>query len=239
MAVLPSLVGGVAVQSVPANSSLNGILASGAILATLDGHSVASTKDIYSTNLTANPQAVFEKDGKQVQTALMELVVQSVDSKHPASGVLQPEDRILTMDGKTVRTTFDVHDAVTAKKPGESLAVGTQRGVKTVTVGADGKLGIQVALSSVAVLDNRPKAGNEHAYAALSFLLVIFSWTFLLNILIGIVNLLPLFITDGQKMIYYELVPRFGKDKAAKLSTAAGIAMLALVALNALPYFLR
>jgi hypothetical protein len=39
-------------------------------------------------------------------------------------------------------------------------------------------------------------------------------------------------------MIYYELVPKFGKERAAQLSTAAGLFMLGLILLNALPYFL-
>jgi len=152
--------------------------------------------------------------------------------------VLLPEDRILSVDGQKVGAPSDIGKVVAAKGPGQNVVIRTQSGDKTVTIGSDGKLGIQIALSSVGVLDNQPKGGSEQAYATVSLFLVLFSWTFLLNILIGIVNLLPLFITDGQKMIYYELVPKFGKEKAAKLSTIAGLLMLGLVLLNALPYFL-
>lgn len=238
MAILPGMVAGVAVESVPGNSSLAGVLQAGAILASVDGKTINNTRDLLSINLTDNPQAVFLQDGRSIQTPLMEVVVQSVDAKHPASGILLPEDRILAVDGQAVGKVADIGRVVSAKKPGESVSITTQFGDKVVPIGDDGKLGIQITLSSVGVLNNRPKSGSEQAYATVSLLLVLFSWTYLLNILIGIVNLLPLFITDGQKMIYYELVPKFGKERAAQLSTAAGLFMLGLILLNALPYFL-
>ncbi len=238
MAIIPGLVSGVQVESVPGNSSLQGVLQAGAILTSLDGKAVNSTRDLFAVNLTNNARAVFLQGGNRLEADLMEVVVQDVDKKHPAFGVLQPEDRILAVDGQNVRTPSDIGKVVSAKKPGQTVAIRTQSGTKTVAIGTDGKLGIQIAMTSVGVLNNQPKAGAEQIYGVLSFLLVIFTWTFLLNILIGIVNLLPLFITDGQKMIYYELVPKFGKDRAAQLSTAAGLLMLALVLLNALPYFL-
>ncbi|GEM_PF-1070634 len=238
MAIIPSLVSGVQVESVPGNSSLQGVLQAGAVLASLDGKTVNSTRDLFSANLSNNARAVFLQNGQRLEADLMEVVVQDVDKKHPAFGVLQPEDRILAVDGQKVRVPSDIGKMVSAKKPGEAVAIETQHGVKTVTIGSDGKLGIQITMSSVGVLNNQPKAGSVQLYGALSFVLVLFTWTFLLNILIGIVNLLPLFITDGQKMIYYELIPRFGKERAAQLSTAAGLLMLGLVLLNALPYFL-
>ena len=238
MAVIPGMVAGVQVESVPGNSSLYGVLQAGAVLAMLDGKTVNNTRDLFSANLSNNARAVFLQGGQRLETDLMEVVVQAVDQGHPAFGVLQPEDRVLSIDGRKVRVPSDIGQVVSSKSPGDTVAIQTQNGMKTVAIGPDGKLGIQIALSSVGVLNNQPKAGSEQLYGVLSFVLVIFTWTFLLNILIGIVNLLPLFITDGQKMIYYELVPRFGKDRAAQLSTAAGLLMLALVLLNALPYFL-
>lgn len=237
-AILPGMVSGVVVESVPGNSSLTGILQAGAVLASVNGMTINNTKDLLSLNLTDNPQATFIQDGRTIQSNLMEVVVQSVDAKHPAYGILLPEDRILAVDGQAVGKPSDIGSVVSAKQPGQTVVIKTQRGDKTVPIGEDGKLGIQIALSSVGVLNNKPNAGSEQAYATVSLLLVLFSWTFLLNILIGIVNLLPLFITDGQKMIYYELVPKFGKERAAQLSTAAGLLMLGLVLLNALPYFL-
>ncbi|MBI5226908.1 site-2 protease family protein [Candidatus Micrarchaeota archaeon] len=236
--ILPGMVAGVSVQSVPANSTAFGFLQAGAILASINGQTVNNTKDLFAANLSNNADAIFLQDGKTIRRNLMEVVVQNVDKDHPASGVLLPDERIVAVEGISIKVPSDISEAIRDKKAGESVRIQTQTANKTILLGSDGKLGIQIALSSIAELNNQPKAGQEQAYAVLSFVLVIFSWTFLLNILIGIVNLLPLFITDGQKMIYYELVPRFGKDKAAKLSTAAGIGMLLLVLLNALPYFL-
>ncbi len=237
--LVPMTVAGVKVDSVPANSTLSGVLLQGASLIMLDGQPVESTKGILNVaNLSNNPKAVFVQNGTKIEARLMELVVQAVNKSGPSNGILAKGDRIAAVDGKSVSAYADFNASLGVKKPGEAVTITTSAGNKTIILGADGKLGIAVSLTSVAVLNNKPKEGMEKAYAALAFLLTITTWTYLLNILIAVVNLLPLFITDGQKLVFYELERVFGKKKAMLLATIAGLLVLGLILINALPYFL-
>ncbi|MDP2717913.1 MAG: site-2 protease family protein [Candidatus Micrarchaeota archaeon] len=236
---IPLVVAGVQVASLPEGSSLSGVLSSGAALVSLDGQVVSDTRALFSfVNATHNPVAVFEGDGRSVFAPLMEVVVERVDADHPASGVLLENDRILAVDGKKVNLPSDVSAALSGKGAGDAVTIQTASGDKVVRLGEDGKLGIFAGFSSVAVLENRARPGFAPVLSALSFLLVVLGLTYLLNFLISVVNLLPLFITDGQKMLYYELEARFSKKTAAHLSTAAGFIVLAIVLINASPFFL-
>ncbi len=65
--------------------------------------------------------------------------VTSVTSDGPAAGVLQPGDRVRSVDGTPVTTPEDVVKAVTARKPGDTVTLGierngAQRSVRVTTV---------------------------------------------------------------------------------------------------------
>ncbi len=236
--LIPFFVAGVQVASLPDGSFLSGTLSAGAALLSLDDRPVQDTRALFSfVNATHNPEAVFESDGRTVSAPLMEVVVQTVDSGHPAFGVLNEGDRILAVDGGSISLPSDVSAALSGRGPNEPVVISTVSGDKAVLLGTDGKLGITAGFSPVAVLENRAKPGFASILSALSFLLVVLSLTYLLNFLISVVNLLPLFITDGQKMLYYELEAWLGKKRAAHVSTAAGLVVLAIVLVNASPFF--
>jgi membrane-associated protease RseP (regulator of RpoE activity) len=75
-------------------------------------------------------------------------------------------------------------------------------------------------------------------YSLFSLLLVILAYCFLLNFVLAAVNLLPIFITDGQRIFFEEFsaVPVLGKKKGAVLSFAVGLLTVALLVINALPW---
>ena len=85
-------------------------------------------------------------------------------------------------------------------------------------------------------------------YYLLSFLLVFLSSTAYLNLAIGSINLVPLFITDGGRIVSEEFgdyfISKLGKKRGKKFAVRASMATsaiaLALVLANLLlPPFLR
>lgn len=234
----PLLIAGVAVSEIPQNSTLSGLALAGALLVSVDGKPVKTFEGVFgSVSATNNPVAVFEKAGSRTQAPLMDLVVSKVETGFPASSLLAVGERIKAVEGQIVRLPSDVGVALKGKKQGDVIALDTSAGKKSVSLGENGRIGITVSLSPVATFENRPFAGLETVYGAWAFLIIVVSFTYLLNLLIAIINLLPLFVTDGQKMIFYELEPWLKHDLAVRVSVVMGLIVLSILLINALPHF--
>ncbi|HLD76344.1 MAG TPA: site-2 protease family protein, partial [Candidatus Norongarragalinales archaeon] len=234
---IPALVSGVQVASVPANSTLSSSL-TGFSLLSLEGKPVRTLSEAYEgIGADFNPQALYGKDGKKVQAPLLDLVINSVNKTAPSASVLSKGDRIAAVDGVQVFLPGQVGKQLAKNKAGDAVILTTQSGNRTVLLDRSGKIGITVAMAPSVVLENLPKPGLGFLYSAVAFLLVLFSFAYLLNLLIAIVNLLPIFVTDGQKMVFYELEPWLKKDRAMKASMVIGFAVLGILLINALPYF--
>jgi len=159
---------------------------------------------------------------------------------YPGSSQLATGDIITSVDGERVVGISGLAAAISDSKQGDTIMLSTQNGDKTVTVGNKNKLGISVAPSAT--------AGNEIVFAILGFIMTVLSSTAYINVAIGAINLVPLFITDGARIVSEELnaglARKFGKKKglpvATKLSMLASICALLLIAINlALPAVLR
>lgn len=236
--LIPMLTQGVHAGVIPDNSTLTGLLGAGATLLSVDGKPVSSASDVYAAaNATHNPELVFDDSGQSVAVPLMEVVITSVNPDYPASGVLLEGDRIAAVDGKRVVVLSDATNAIAGKNEGDAVVVTTQRGDVAVTLGNDDRIGVLLGLAPGVLVEDTPLQGYEWAYGAAAFLVVVLSLTYILNFLIAVVNVLPLFITDGQKILYYELGAWLGKPLAIRLSVAAGMAVLAIVLVNASPFF--
>ena len=65
-------------------------------------------------------------------------------------------------------------------------------------------------------------------------------WLFIINIGVGLFNLLPLGIVDGGRMFYLAALFFVKDDKLAKkLWTAASLIVLLLILINIYPYFVK
>jgi membrane-associated protease RseP (regulator of RpoE activity) len=166
--------------------------------------------------------------------------VLSVDAKYPGSGQLSAGDVITAVDGERVDGVSGLAAAIFGKKQGDVLLLSTQNGEKAVTVGDKDKLGISVLPAAT--------PGNEFLFALLGFLMTVLSSTAYINVAIGAINLVPLFVTDGARMVSEELDSwlsraygrRRGVPAAARLSLFASAAALLLILVNlALPTVLR
>ena len=158
----------------------------------------------------------------------------------PASNVLAAGDALLAIDGKPVSTVEQMRAGLSAKSPGQKVTLLTGRGEKTLYLDANGKLGIVAAEKPAITFEEKPKAGLEGAYYAYALLSAILLSTMQLNLALAVINLLPLFITDGSRIIYEELMfrlkePYEGKGKktlSAKIAVLAGMVTVALLLIN-------
>jgi membrane-associated protease RseP (regulator of RpoE activity) len=141
----------------------------------------------------------------------------------------------LKADGKSINGLSALSSVISSKKPGEKIVFEmSSGGPSEVFVGKDGKLGITVIPSA------RP--GAEALFLFIGFLFTLISSTAYLNLAIGSINLVPIFITDGGRLVFEELSSALrgkfgekrGRELADKLSLAASGLALALILGNLL-----
>ncbi len=117
------------------------------------------------------------------------------------------------------------------KRPGETITLVANGTKFTVTADAKGMIGVT---GSIIPEYDKYSPGDWAGVLFLGFL----AWTFLLNYLVGMVNLLPFVMLDGYKLAE-DAVSEFVKNKKTrKLVTRALAAIVGLLLiLNAVPWF--
>ena len=128
---------------------------------------------------------------------------------------------------------YNANDVFTDKKPYGISILQTNKGPITVTRGAKGLIGIS---NYDVTLKKELSLGYTIKQGIMDTLL----WTFMLNLLVGIVNFLPFFIFDGAK-IFQDLTQFYTKENTTsrKISLTISIFILILFIINALPYFIK
>ncbi len=158
----------------------------------------------------------------------------------PASGVLANGEIILAVDAKKVSTVEEFRAILSAKKPGDQTVLSTDKGQKALSLNEQGKIGVQTAERFAIKFKEIPAQNTQMLYDAFKLLLAILSSTAFLNLALSIINLLPLFITDGSRIIYEELMYRLkepyeekgASTLSAKIALIAGMFTVALLLIN-------
>ena len=126
-------------------------------------------------------------------------------------------------------------------KPGETIMLGS--GEKKFSVVAKenpsdkskGFIGIEGIKNEVKI-----KKGYERYEHILSWFRWLFWWLYILNISIGFVNLLPIYITDGGKMLFVALDSTIqNKKKAMKIWHYINLLFVLLVVVGTLATYLK
>ncbi len=148
--------------------------------------------------------------------------VSSVLEDFPAEQAgLDAEEIITAVDGKPVKNSEDLVNILSATTPGDVITITTTSGVKQVTVtenpNESGKpyIGLQFKSNIILKPDTEEKFGKLPW--ALVYLMQLFYWVFVLNLGIGIINLLPLGPLDGGRMLKGVLDKSFRKKLAHKV----------------------
>ncbi|HII39484.1 TPA: hypothetical protein HA318_05810 [Candidatus Micrarchaeota archaeon] len=158
--------------------------------------------------------------------------VNTVSNASNAYGVLPENSTIIALNGVPIASSTDLGNAMQPLEAGEVARIQTKEGGDySVTLKEKGKLGI--------IVSNTPKQGMELPYAALALLFSVANLTALLNLMVALFNMMPLFITDGHYIIRDELIHALGpkREKQALLSSKAiAIIFLLILAVNFLPW---
>ncbi|MEM4063926.1 MAG: M50 family metallopeptidase [Candidatus Micrarchaeaceae archaeon] len=149
------------------------------------------------------------------------VVVEATMPGYPANGVIAPGSTILAWNGYPIKNLTSFVVAAKNDTPYSTILVQTNKGSYKFATNETGKIGVYVTQESV------PKSGILSGAA--NFLYMIFALSFLLNFLVGVVNLLPIPGFDGWRI--YQL--NIGKRA---LNLLAIVIILALLA-NVLPWF--
>lgn len=160
------------------------------------------------------------------------LKIDSVLNSSSLYGVASPGEIITSVSGHAVMNSGDLSTALQQYNAGDTVAVQTDAGVRQAVLTEDKKLGITAY--------NAPAPGMETLQPVLGVLLSICNWTALLNLMVALFNVMPLFVTDGHIIIRDELIYRLGRKRAgtAKLiAKAIGIIFLVILLINFLPWF--
>ncbi len=166
-----------------------------------------------------------------VSSLVSGIAISAVTPGSPADSVLAPGDVITGVNGGS---TLSLSTFITQlQQAGSGGTVALQLldgGSKQLTLDSEGKMGVQVS--------NYVAPQNGFAYAIAAFFAEVLKWSVLLSLALSIINLLPIFVTDGHHLVADEikaLLP--GNPQLAKLTTSAlaGLIVLLLL-LNMLPF---
>ncbi len=230
-AALSSSVAGVQVSAVNTNSTAFTGLSPG------DELGLATAADFNSLLLdsaTAPGSARLEVGGVEKEVRLFDLVVKGTDPAFPSSHAFSEGEVIQAVNGRALFSTAGLSLALDEFGEGDGVTVNTNRGEKEVVLGEGGRIGVTVA--PVQAVEVRDVPSNAFAYALFSFLLTVFAYSYLLNFVVATVNLMPLFITDGHRIIAEEFALLFGEKAGGRAAAALGGATLLALLVNALPW---
>jgi membrane-associated protease RseP (regulator of RpoE activity) len=222
------------------------LLPQGAQLAAVGGAPARTAGAANAALLKASAAGVEVEtvDGKRAFVPPTAVVVKEALKGKPAEGILRAGDVVYSFGGARVSSITELKAALASRGAGETVSLETSAGEKKIVLAASasaaggGEIGALFSQEPGFNAVDVPAPGAELLYSLFSLLLVILAYCFLLNFVLAAVNLLPIFITDGQRIFFEEFsaVPVLGKKKGAVLSFAVGLLTVALLVINALPW---
>ncbi len=235
--VQPLFSQGVLVTDVPANSSAFGLVAAGTVFSQLaNGAQVHTTTQFYQ----AADSGKIELAGAKA-IPLYSIFVSQVTDGSPAAGVLSEGERIVAFENNAVYSTKDIQAAVASKNAGDEVKLTVEKGGQhfneKIVLGAGKKMGVTLTQAPAFSVENKAVPGFELLLAIVSFLLSLFGITAFLNFALSVVNLIPIFVTDGHRMVFEEIASALGGGhknelKAAKITNAMGIVIMLVLLVN-------
>lgn len=163
--------------------------------------------------------------------ALLFLVVPSISQNYfyiqatipntPANGIIPNGSQVYSWNGHNVTTLSELQSAAKQDTPNSTVSLVTSNGTYRVVANATGKIGVYVGQGF--------RIGDGIGGEALYFLYTFFSLAFLINLLAGLVNMLPIVGLDGYRVFRVSIkdqrIPRF-----------LMIFLLAMLFVNVLPW---
>ncbi len=151
-------------------------------------------------------------------------------------------DSILRVDNKNITYVEDFVGSLQNKTIGQPVMIETARGNSSVELGEhpENKTKPYLGVTVEQVKDIKPgvrESIGSFIPNAVIWLLGLLYWLYLLNLGIGLFNLVPVGPIDGGRMVYTALLKKYRKDKAMQITKWISITFLLIIVLNILAGF--
>ena len=159
----------------------------------------------------------FQEDGIQIDRIV---------SDSPSDGILKKGMIIKAIDNKKINDSASYTKVVSSFKPGDNISVQTDQGVYTIELAKNpsnesrGFFGIQAA-KHFNLIDSNLGPLPWILFELAEF----FQWVFVLNLGIGLFNLLPLKPLDGGHMLETLLCYKLSENQAKPIVNAISVVM--------------
>ncbi len=167
-------------------------------------------------------QGLFTSDG---------MAITEVAAHSPAASIgLASGDLIKQIDAVPVHTVEDFEHAFAAKKPGDTVSVTTQRGTSAAVMAGTDRGTLGVSVTEARHLKESVVASHGWLLPQLFvWLAQLVSWLFLLNLGVGLFNLVPIGPIDGGRMFHTALQHLVRHKHAKVVWHAVSVVLLAVV----------
>ncbi len=160
------------------------------------------------------------------------MLITNIAPASPAEGVLSVGDVVMGINGAPTLTLAALVAQLEAAGPNGEVSLQLVNGNSvTTTLNPEGKLGVEIT--------SYTHPSNAIPFSVLSFLSEVLRWSIILSLALAIINLLPLFVTDGHHLITDEATKLLGSEANGKKATnILAVATLLLILLNMVPFVL-
>jgi len=179
---------------------------------------------------------LYDYEGINVHSVLEDYPMADVDIELPFT--------ITEVNGVETLSAFDFLNQTKYLKPGEEVTLTTDKGEVKVTPAANPDNG-SIAYFGISGLQQKQVLKAEHFNlvpyeGVIDWFKLLLMWLFIINIGIGLFNLLPLGPVDGGRMFYIAGLFIFKDEtKARKALTVISLIIFALIVINMIPWITK
>ena len=155
------------------------------------------------------------------------VIVEGVVSNSTASGFLKAGDVITSFNNTPIYNVQSLANLTSITKKEEVIPM-TVNGVNVTAVF------IQNSLLGIAGAN---LIANFYFIPGwlINSVTIALQWTVILSISIAVINILPLYITDGARLMYEEIKEKKGRKTAARMTSLASLIVLIIIIINIIP----
>jgi membrane-associated protease RseP (regulator of RpoE activity) len=156
---------------------------------------------------------------------------------------MQAGEVIKEIDSVQIREIDNFSSVIGSKSPGQEISILTNRSLYTVKLASKPNnssapyLGVSTTQSYVV----KPEVSQKYGVLprVVLWFVELFNWLFILNVGIGLFNLVPIGPIDGGRMLRIALARFFKKERAEQLFKSVSLLFLGLVLVNILFSFIK
>ena len=160
--------------------------------------------------------------------------IDRVVSDSPANGVLKEGMILESINNHTIKDSDDYMDVVETFVPGERVSVGTDQGIYNLTLSENpsnssrGFVGVQVA-NHFEIKESVSSVFGDTIPWILFEISTLTQWIFILNLGVGLFNLLPVKPLDGGRMFEIVLSYKLKEETYKPITNAVSIVLATII----------